>query len=73
MDDIQTALKRKKKMEKFKYIHIDISRLVKSFKTMNRPYPTRPGTTGTLFDDLFIVKSYRWNFDTILMQVFNLC
>ena len=27
--------------------------LVESFKTINRPDPTRPGPTVTLFDDLF--------------------
>ena len=47
-----------------------------SFKTMKRPDPIRHGPIVTLVDGLFIgnwKKIETGNFDTILIQVFNLC
>ena len=47
LDDIQTALKPLKKCKNLKYIFMGIFGPVKSFKTINRPNPTRPGLTVT--------------------------
>ena len=56
LDDIHTALKPLKKIEKFKYIFMIILGLAESFKTMNRPDPI-----VRLFDGLFLGK-YDVNF-----------
>ena len=42
-----------------RYIFITILELAKSFKTINRPDPTRPDMTVTLFDGLFLGKHKR--------------
>ena len=65
-----------KKTKIIKYILMIVLELTELFKTMNRPDPTRPGTTrlwqsSTLISrKLFKIRT--WNFDRILLQVFNL-
>ena len=57
-DDIQTALKLFKNSgeKKIKYIFMIILELTELFTRMNRPDPTRPDPTVTLFDGLFLGK-----------------
>ena len=42
LDEIQTAQKPLKNWKKLKYIYMTILGIAESFKTMNRPGPTRP-------------------------------
>ena len=45
LDDIQTALKPTKKIQKLKYISVIFLGLAESFTTMNRPDPTQHDLT----------------------------
>ena len=57
LDNIQTAIKPLKKSKKCKYILMTILGLAESFKTMNRPDPTKHNLA--LFDGLFLGKYKR--------------
>ena len=45
--------------------------LAESFKTMNQPSQTRPGSTVTLFDGLFLGKYKRWGREILTQPLFN--